>query len=163
MIQESPYKIIDDLGNELVVSKDQENEIRILERKDNQLTFLFNNKKYSAEIQELSEDGRNMKILLGHTPFSLSIQDGLDQLVDSMGMNTSVVEAEGDLTSPMPGLVLDVKVNEGDEVSAGDPIIILEAMKMENLLQAPISGTVKSVKVANGESVDKNQLLVIIE
>lgn len=163
MIQEGPFKINDDLGNELVIAREQENDIHILERSSNQLTFLFKNKRYTAEIQELSGDGREMKLILNSTPFVLKIQDDLDQLVDSMGMNTSVVEAEGDLISPMPGLVLDVKVEEGSQVNVGDPIIILEAMKMENLLQAPISGVVKSVKVSNGESVDKNQLLVIIE
>lgn len=66
------------------------------------------------------------------------------------------------VTSPMPGTILKVNVNDGASVNAGDVIIILEAMKMENEIVATTSGTV-SLKVKQGETVDTDQLLAEIK
>ncbi len=59
----------------------------------------------------------------------------------------------GNIRSPLPGLVLEVKVVEGATVQAGDPLIVLEAMKMENVIQAPHNGTVRKVFIGEGDSV----------
>jgi glutaconyl-CoA/methylmalonyl-CoA decarboxylase subunit gamma len=69
----------------------------------------------------------------------------------------------GVLKAPMPGLVLRVQVQPGEQVAAGAPLVVLEAMKMENELKAGASGTVKSVRVAAGEAVEKGQVLVEFE
>ena len=63
----------------------------------------------------------------------------------------------------MPGLVLDVKLNVGDSVEKGDSILILEAMKMENVLKSPAEGVVKSIHINKGDAVEKNQLLISFE
>ncbi len=65
--------------------------------------------------------------------------------------------------APMPGKIVNVLVKAGDSVEAGDPVVILEAMKMENELCAPAKGVVKSVTVHKGDSVDGGRLLVAIE
>ena len=70
--------------------------------------------------------------------------------------------SEHSVTAPMPGMVLQYEVSEGDEVKEGDPLVILEAMKMQNTLTAHVSGIVKSIKVAPGTSVEKNQVLLTI-
>jgi propionyl-CoA carboxylase alpha chain len=67
------------------------------------------------------------------------------------------------ITSPMPGLVVSVDVAEGQAVKAGEPLMVVEAMKMENVLRAEVDGTVKSVKVAAGASVAADELLVEFE
>jgi biotin carboxyl carrier protein len=64
--------------------------------------------------------------------------------------------------APMPGTVLDIKANVGDAVKAGQAIIILEAMKMENDIVAPCDGTVTSIVVKKGDSVDSNQLMATV-
>jgi len=69
---------------------------------------------------------------------------------------------EHSVIAPMPGMVVQFEVKEGDKVKEGDPLLILEAMKMQNTLTAHISGTVKSLKVAPGTSVEKNQVLLTI-
>jgi len=68
----------------------------------------------------------------------------------------------GDVLSPMPGLVVDVLVSEGEEVTAGQTVVILESMKMQNELKSPRDGTVTTVKVAPQQTVDKNELLVVV-
>ena len=67
------------------------------------------------------------------------------------------------ITSPMPGTVLDIKVNAGDSVKRGDTLIVLEAMKMENNIVAPRDAIVASVNVAKGDSVESGSTLVAIK
>jgi len=69
----------------------------------------------------------------------------------------SVAPVTGDgevVASPMPGTILDIKVNVGDSVASGTVLVILEAMKMENEIMAPVAGTVKSISVTKGASVN---------
>jgi len=68
-----------------------------------------------------------------------------------------------DVTAPMAGKVIDVKVNVGDTVNEDDDLIILEAMKMEMPIVAPASGTVKEIKCNKGDSVGADDVLVVIE
>lgn len=65
--------------------------------------------------------------------------------------------------SPMPGTIIDVKVSVGDTVSVAQPLVILEAMKMENDIVAPSAGKVASIKVKKGDSVNSDDLLITLE
>lgn len=69
----------------------------------------------------------------------------------------------GDVTAPMPGTVIKVKVNVGDQVKAGDTVLIIEAMKMENEVHTPITGTVQEIFVKEGDSVNPDEALVVIK
>jgi biotin carboxyl carrier protein len=73
------------------------------------------------------------------------------------------VAGEGSVVAPMPGKVLSIKVEVGDKVETGQPVLILEAMKMENVLNAPVDGTVKEIKVAPGDNANQGDVLVVIE
>ena len=66
------------------------------------------------------------------------------------------------LTAPMPGMIVKYEKKEGDSVSQGETVVVLEAMKMENALPAPASGTVKSVNFSSGDSVAKGDVLAVI-
>jgi len=70
---------------------------------------------------------------------------------------------EGCVTTAMPGTIIDIKVAVGDNVSAGDGVVVIEAMKMENEIQAPKAGTVTSVHIAKGDSVSPNETLIEIQ
>ena len=80
-----------------------------------------------------------------------------------MGLSLGANAVENEIHAPMPGLILEVSVKEGDEVAEGDSLCVLEAMKMENALGAPRDGVVKAVHIAKGETVDKNALLIELE
>ena len=75
----------------------------------------------------------------------------------------AVAEGETDITSPMPGILLSLAVEVGQRIEAGDPVLVLEAMKMQNTIPSPVSGTVKSLPVAPGTQVLRDQVLVTIE
>jgi biotin carboxyl carrier protein len=68
--------------------------------------------------------------------------------------------SHGNVRAPLPGLVLEVKVGEGSTVRAGDPLLVLEAMKMENVIPAPHNGTVRKIFVAGGDSVSEGDPLL---
>ncbi len=97
----------------------------------------------------------------------------LDEIVLEGGAQGAVKQAiagkrpkptkEGHVTTSMPGNIVDVLVREGDKVSAGQPVLITEAMKMETEIQAPIAGTVTQLLVQKGDSVNPNEVLVEIE
>jgi biotin carboxyl carrier protein len=69
----------------------------------------------------------------------------------------------GTVTSSIPGKIVTVEVNQGDEVTEGQVILILEAMKMQNEVLAPITGTVISVNISQGDSIEANIPLLVIE
>ena len=68
----------------------------------------------------------------------------------------------GAVGAPMPGVVVDVKVESGDKVEEGQPLVVLSAMKMETVIPAPTSGTVERITVVQGDKVDGDDLLVSI-
>ncbi len=71
-------------------------------------------------------------------------------------------QGRGDVTTSMPGNIVDVLVREGDEVVAGQPLLVAEAMKMETEIQAPVSGVVEAVYVAKGDAVNPDETLIAI-
>jgi len=89
--------------------------------------------------------------------------EGLLPAEEELATAGSVAAGAGALTAIMPGLIIKVPVAVGDAVSAGDVVVILEAMKMENEITAPHDGVVKEVLVKAGDSVTQNQILAVIE
>ena len=74
----------------------------------------------------------------------------------------ATVGGSGEIRAPMPGLITKVLVKVGDKVRAGDKVMCMEAMKMENDIYAPVNGTVKEVTVQDGKEVQEGQILLII-
>lgn len=93
----------------------------------------------------------------------VDVRDERDLLLDEMGFKTAAKIGEGELKAPMPGKILEIMVKEGDEVELGDPVAILEAMKMENELKAPVTGVVTSIEASVNDSLEKNALILEIE
>ena len=116
--------------------------------------YKIDNVSYDKHTVHFTIDGKWCKV---------DVRDEQDLLLDKLGFKTAAEIGEGELNAPMPGKILEVIVKEGDEVSIGDPVAILEAMKMENELKAPIDGVVKTIAVSKNDSVEKNALILEIE
>jgi pyruvate carboxylase subunit B len=86
--------------------------------------------------------------------------DERTQAIRDLSAATAAATGPAPLVAPMPGLVIRVNVEVGEAVQAGQGLVVMEAMKMENELRAPASGVVKSVAVAPGMAVEKGALLV---
>lgn len=105
----------------------------------------------------------------GHRRFTFSINgqikdvivgNELDLLIEKMGLNNTESKRLRVLNAPMPGLVTGIKVEPGQEVEKGTPLIILEAMKMENVIVAPHPAVIKSIQVSLGQAVEKGAGLI---
>lgn len=127
---------------------------------DGYFHILLNNRSYRAEVVERDATGKNFVIKINGRNYPVVLKDKFDLLLEKMGMNANAGAKVNNVRAPMPGLIIDLKVKDGDEVKAGDTLLILEAMKMENIIKAPGDAVVKSVKVNMGQGVEKNQVLI---
>lgn len=121
---------------------------------------ILNNKSYQAVLLKADYQNKNFRISINGSPYTVQLSDQYDQLVDRLGLNVVAKHAALDINAPMPGLVLDIMVEKGETVEEGTPILILEAMKMENILKATGSGLIESIEIEKGNAVEKGQLLV---
>jgi len=143
-----------------------EEEIKALDTEktsDRHYHLLKDNRSYTAEVSKPDFLNRIYEIKINSNIYSVKIKNDLDQLIDEMGLSLGSSQQVNDIKAPMPGLILEVNVKEGDEVKEGDYLLVLEAMKMENTLTAPRDGVVKSVTVSKSDTVEKNQLLIEME
>jgi biotin carboxyl carrier protein len=123
------------------------------------LSLLLNNHSLEAIVEE--RDGA-WEVLIRGELYTVQVQDERAyRLAKARGITAEVI-GEAAIKSPMPGLIIAVPVEEGQLVSKGDQIVILESMKMENELRSPRDGVVKRLHVKPGESVEKNQPLATI-
>jgi len=122
--------------------------------------ILYNNKSYRAEVVKADHVSKTFSIKINGSIYTVDVKDRFDLLLDKMGMNAAGSGKLNNIKAPMPGLIIDLKVKAGDQVKSGDPLVILEAMKMENIIKCPGEAVVKSVKIKKGDSVEKNQILI---
>jgi biotin carboxyl carrier protein len=127
---------------------------------DGYFHVILENRSYRAEIVEIDASARRFTVKVNGRNYPVLLKDKFDLLLEKMGMNANAGTKVNHVRAPMPGLIIDLKVNVGDEVKTGDTLLILEAMKMENIIKAPGDATVRSVKVRMGEGVEKNQVLI---
>ncbi len=124
---------------------------------------IFGNKSYEMEVVKADYESKSFTIKINGKLAEVNAKDRFDLLLEEMGMSDLAAQKVNDLKAPMPGLILDILVQPGDEISKGDKLLILEAMKMENILKAPADAVVKEVKIEKGQNVEKNQLLLLFE
>lgn len=117
-------------------------------------------KTYRAEVVKADHANKIFQIKINGNLYPVEVKDKFDILLEKMGMTTNNSGKVNNIKAPMPGLIISLKVQQGDHVNAGDPLLILEAMKMENVIKSPGEGTVKAIPVKKGDSVEKNQVLI---
>ncbi len=132
----------------------------LVEIADGYFHILFQNKSYRAEVVKVETATKTFTFKINGRIYTVELKDKFDLLLEKMGMSGGASGKINNIKAPMPGLIIDLKIKAGDKVNAGDPLLILEAMKMENILKSPGEGTVKNVKVKKGDSVEKGQVLI---
>ena len=132
----------------------------VIEVKSGSFHVIRNNKSYSVEVVKADVAEKSFTVSVNGNKYQLNVKDKFDELLKSLGMDNLAASKVNEIKAPMPGLVLEIRVSEGDEVKKGDPILVLEAMKMENILKSPTDGTIKKINVKKGLAVEKNQVLI---
>lgn len=125
--------------------------------------ILQNNNPYKAEIIKADFNKKTYEIKVNNNSYLIKIENDLDALIKSMGFEAGASKIVNDIKAPMPGLILDIMVKVGDQISIDSPLLILEAMKMENSILSPRDGIIKSVSGIKGKTVDKGDLLIEFE
>lgn len=131
--------------------------------KDNHFSIIWNHKNYDAELVKVDRSERSFTVRVNNGLYHLNVKDRFDLLLEKLGIYEMRGTQVLDVKAPMPGMVLSVNVKDGDEVTEGDPVVVLEAMKMENVLKAAGDGKVKQVHVNKGDTVEKNEVMVEFE
>ena len=112
-----------------------------------------------VHLTGVNGNGR-LQITVDGRPVSLTVMDELKaQALESLGAGA----VSGTIAADIPGLVVEIKVTVGQRVAKGDPVIVVEAMKMQNELAAAVNGTVTAIPVNEGNSVNPGDVLVVIE
>lgn len=135
----------------------------LVQEKPGSFHVIMNNRSFRADVVKADKQEKTFVILVNGVKHTLSVKDKFDILLQSMGLDNMAANKVNNMKAPMPGLVLDIKVTPGSSVSKGDAIVVLEAMKMENILKSPGDGVIKKVSVQKGMAVEKNQVLVEFE
>ncbi len=118
---------------------------------------------FNLEIVEKDFQSKEFVLKVNGKTLTVVAKDKLDLLLENLGMAQGNGKVVSELAAPMPGMILEVCVEEGAEVKIGDKLIVLEAMKMENVLKSPIDGVVKSISVKKGDGVEKKHVLIRFE
>jgi len=156
------YKVI--IGEEeFEITEKDLNALSVVDNQDQSFHALYHNKSHQLKIEDSCVENKSLNLIIDGARFSIQVKDKYDQLIDKMGLKVVSESKENNITAPMPGLILEIMVKEGDEVHEGDSLLILEAMKMENVLKANGQGIVKAVHKSTGDNVDKGQLLIELE
>jgi len=127
---------------------------------DGYFHILYENKSYRAEVVKADTATKTYTLKINGRMYPVEVKDKFDLLLEKMGMLKTGAGKLNHVKAPMPGLIVDLRVQTGDTVKPGDPLLVLEAMKMENIIKSSGEGTVKKVKVKKGDSVDKGQVLI---
>lgn len=144
--------------------------------------IMVNDVRYDIDFQQLMEDGNELSLILNKRSleavaeerdgvwnvltlgelYSVKVQDEYTYRLSQARGEDAHDTGDAAIKSPMPGLIVSVVVEEGDAVTKGDKVVILESMKMENELRTPRDGVVGRISVVAGESVEKGQVLAMI-
>lgn len=139
----------------------EEYQINFLEQEDLHYTFEWKGKNYHCEL--VSRDQNKPIVKVNGVEYKYSI-DSLFSFIRRGMINSGDDKADANnIIAPMPGKIVDIFLNEGDLVNAGEPILTLEAMKMQNEINANCNGVIRKLRVHSGQSVMKDELLVEIQ
>lgn len=120
--------------------------------------IILNDKSYQIVLEK--REGSTLTIRVNGKKMVVETRDKMTLLLESMGLQSTSEVKVNHVKAPMPGLVIRVLVEAGQEVKKGDALLVLEAMKMENMIKSPSDAVVSSIDVDLSQAVEKNQVLV---
>lgn len=130
---------------------------------ENRYHLILDHRGYQVEVIEKDDQAKSAVIMVNGKGYRVQLKDEKDRLLETLGFETNARSSIRDLKAPMPGMVLDILVDAGQQIKKGEQILVLEAMKMENLIKSPSDLIVKSIEVNKGDKIEKGQPLLYFE
>ncbi len=160
--QEVDGEVVHSLSNGLVILKinRKEYQVRLLKSGTDEVEFIFENSFHHAKI--LRSNSSETTILLDGYPLTIKKHFRFADLIYKT-LSSTVSVGNNNLTSQIPGRVVNIVLNAGSVVKAGDSVIILESMKMQVAIKAHKDGNIREIKVKQGTTVGRYDVVAIIE
>jgi len=163
MTMQQPKSISATVNGQFKFSPAELEDLDFIPIDDRHFHILAGGQSFRAELVQAQPQQKAFTIKVNGTKFDIQLADEYDQMIDRLGLSVVANHGAQDIKAPMPGLVLQVMVAAGDVVVVGQALLILEAMKMENVIKATATGTVQIIQVSQGAPVEKGQLLIKME
>jgi len=145
------------------ITRAEINDADIVQLSSTEFNLLKDHHCVTAKVSGTAPGCKNLNVEIEGETFMIEIKDELDQVLEKMGFGQAANKQVKQIKAPMPGLVLEIAVIDGQDVKEGDKILILEAMKMENSIMIHVQARIKNVVVSAGQAVEKGQVLVELE
>ena len=137
--------------------------VDIIRQADGVMSMLHKGRSYEASVESIDKTSKEVVLRVNGQKYTVAITEPIDQLLRSMGLDLQAAKKVESVKAPMPGMILKVLVSPGQQINKGDGLLILEAMKMENVLKASGPAVVKSVRVDERTAVEKGAVLIDLE
>ncbi|UII75294.1 acetyl-CoA carboxylase biotin carboxyl carrier protein subunit [Flagellimonas sp. HMM57] len=160
---ENPYVIKVNENFDFQFSEDEISSLDMFKTGEDEYHLLKDGVSYHIQIVNADFNNKSYTVKINGSECRAFIQTPLDELINKMGFATNGAKNIDSISAPMPGLILDISVKQGDEVKEDEQLLVLEAMKMENSITSPRNGVIKNIAVTQGEAVEKKQLLIEFE
>ena len=157
------FKVSVNSEKELDISSENLSNLDAIKTNEQSSHVLYENTSYIAKIVKKNFANKSYQVMINNKSYHVKIFNELDHLIKDMGFSIGSSKHIDVIKAPMPGLILEINVEVGQTVKEDDPLLILEAMKMENVLTSPRDGIIKSITAEKGSAVEKNALLIEFE
>lgn len=151
-----------DITNDYISIDDANVQWDSLAISDHEHSILVNNKVYNVFIEKIDTAQKTVVLNINGSLVESKIQEPIDQVLKNMGIDFTKNQKKDPIKAPMPGLILKISVELGQAIKKGDPVLILEAMKMENVFKSPADAVVKEIHINQGQAVEKGQVLITL-
>lgn len=151
--------LIEKIKNQLLINGEKK-EFDIIKHNENEFLILHENKPYMVNILCYDATNNVVNIKVNEHVHNVELRNKSDILLERIGIQKKQTKKSSELRAPMPGLIVDIKVYESQNVRKGEPLIILKAMKMENILRSPTEATIKQILVEKNQKVEKDYALI---
>jgi biotin carboxyl carrier protein len=150
-------------SEELFFLEGMEGKYHIVSSSPYELIIKNDSTQFQVFITKADPVAKTYTLKISGKKFEVKMEDRLDLLLNEMGFAALANQGVSQLKAPMPGLILEISGEKGMQISKGDKLLVLEAMKMENVIKSPADGIISNVLVNVGDSVNKNQILIQFE
>ena len=147
-------------GFDFTFSQEEIDAADLLTLSETSFNMLHYHRSINAVLHDEDETAKHQVLDIQGELYTVQIKDSLDQMLETMGYSKDAGKHVKEIKAPMPGLVLEVHVTEGQEVKEGDKLLILVAMKMENSIHVHQDAMIKRIAVSANQAVEKGQLLI---
>ena len=125
--------------------------------------YLIYSETHVTTAYVVAKNNKEVTLDVNGKTVTVNVKDQTELLLEKLGMENSSDAIVNELIAPMPGVIMSILIIEGQEIKKGDPLIVLEAMKMENMIKSPTDGIISAISVKKGQSVEKSETLITFD